>query len=64
MCRNCHDLNRRIKRPGATKLKEQVEAFGRTATGRLYGVSSGAIKKWLIGYRLHGNLVKKKLDFT
>lgn len=38
---------RKVERPELTTLREQIEKLGYTGTGRLYGVSDNAIRKWL-----------------
>ena len=46
-CKKCYVLTeRRVIRPELMILKEEVERFGWEATGRKYGVSGNAIRKW------------------
>jgi len=42
---------RKANRPPYRQLLEQVEKFGFTATGRKYGVSDNAVRKWLKIYQ-------------
>lgn len=47
LCIKCSD-NRKVKiRPEKELLLQQIEQFGYTGTGRIYGVSDNAIRKWL-----------------
>ena len=48
-CSKCHNINKRkVKnRPSIETLKKDVELCGYSATGRKYGVSDNAIRKWL-----------------
>jgi Zn finger protein HypA/HybF involved in hydrogenase expression len=47
-CIKCHGIrNRKIERPSKDILLKQVEELGYAKTGRLYGVSDNAIRKWL-----------------
>lgn len=41
---------RRVQRPGYVQLKREVVELGYRATGRRYGVSDNAIRKWLRQY--------------
>lgn len=51
-CANSHPKNtRRAIRPTKEKLVEQIDQLGYSATGRLYGVSDNAIRKWLKSYK-------------
>lgn len=51
-CANVHPRNtRRVERPTREKLVKQVDELGYSATGRLYGVSDNAIRKWLKSYQ-------------
>ncbi len=38
---------RRVERPPLDELIKEVEEFGYCATGRKYGVSDNAIRKWM-----------------
>jgi hypothetical protein len=42
---------RKIPRPPFLELHESVERIGYSATGRKYGVSDNAIRKWLVWYQ-------------
>ena len=42
-----HPERRRVKRPPYKHLLKEVEKFGYLATGRKYGVSDNAIRKWI-----------------
>lgn len=47
-CEKCfHNKRRKVERPNIDDLKKEVEEFGYSATGRKYGVSDNAIRKWL-----------------
>lgn len=47
-CLKCsHESQRKVKRPDLKLLKKEVEEFGYSATGRKYGVSDSAIRKWI-----------------
>ena len=55
--KRCNSCNRkRVKfrkvadRPSEKKLRRQVEKYGYCATGRKYGVTDNAIRKWLRSY--------------
>lgn len=39
--------NRKVKRPGYDVLKHDIERVGYSGTGRKYGVSDNAVRKWL-----------------
>ena len=46
-CKNCYDLKqRKVERPPYKQLIEEIEELGYSATGRKYGVSDNAIRKW------------------
>lgn len=48
MCRACSQTrHRKVERPPRETLEAQVAELGWTGTGRLYGVSDNAIRKWL-----------------
>lgn len=38
---------RRVERPSIEQLLEEVKRLGYAGTGRKYGVSDNAIRKWL-----------------
>lgn len=47
-CEECfHNNRRKVERPSLEQLKKEVEELGYSATGRKYGVSDNAIRKWL-----------------
>jgi len=47
-CESCEKINRRkTKRPDYKALVKDVKELGYTGTGRKYGVSDNAIRKWL-----------------
>jgi 5-methylcytosine-specific restriction endonuclease McrA len=47
-CEECyHKKRRRAERPPLDELIKEVEEFGYCATGRKYGVSDNAIRKWM-----------------
>jgi hypothetical protein len=46
-----HPRARRVERPPLDVLLAQVEAGGWEATGRAYGVSGNAVRKWVAAYR-------------
>jgi hypothetical protein len=47
-CRKCFFIARqKIKRPPIEELIKEVEEFGYSATGRKYGVSDNAVRKWI-----------------
>lgn len=51
-CEECfHNNRRKVERPSLEQLKKEVEEFGYSATGRKYGVSDNAIRKWLKNYK-------------
>lgn len=54
-CRSCSNKSPRLRfrkaiRPSFTILKTQIKELGYLATGRLYGVSDNAIRKWIRAY--------------
>jgi Zn finger protein HypA/HybF involved in hydrogenase expression len=47
-CARCSQIARRkVDRPDIESIRQQVEKLGYTGTGRIYGVSDNAIRKWL-----------------
>ena len=47
-CKKCYDFSqRKQERPEINLLKEEVDKYGYSATGRKYGVSDNSIRKWL-----------------
>jgi tRNA G26 N,N-dimethylase Trm1 len=53
MCLDCHNKkNRKIKRPPKEELINEIKNLGYSATGRKYGVSDNAIRKWAKVYEL------------
>jgi hypothetical protein len=50
-CKKCNgDKRQRVKRPTYEKLKEEIEKLGYVGTGKKYGVSDNAIRKWINKY--------------
>ena len=50
-CNKCDKLSRRkVERPSLESLLEDVNKLGFSATGRKYGVSDNAIRKWIKNY--------------
>lgn len=48
LCASCFSVSqRRVERPSIEKLKLEIEALGFSGTGRKYGVSDNAIRKWI-----------------
>jgi len=48
ICKSCSDVKqRKIKRPDKETLLKDIEELGYTGTGRKYGVSDNAIRKWI-----------------
>lgn len=43
-------LKRKVERPPLEELIKEIETFGYSATGRKYGVSDNAIRKWVKNY--------------
>jgi hypothetical protein len=44
---------RKVKRPKYEILKQEINDFGYTGTGKKYGVSDNAIRKWIKFYEKH-----------
>lgn len=44
-------LNRKVERPSYEQLKTEIKKLGYVGTGKKYGVSDNAIRKWEIFYR-------------
>ena len=49
--------NRKVARPPLDKLKQEIKKLGYTGTGRKYGVSDNAVRKWL---KVYENQVQQK----
>ena len=50
-CKKCDEISRRkVERPTQDQLIKDIEELGYCGTGRKYGVSDSAIKKWKIKY--------------
>lgn len=48
MCNKCHTKSlRKVDRPSIEQLKIDIKEFGYAGTGRKYGVSDNAIRKWI-----------------
>ena len=45
---------RRVERPSHEQLLREVRELGYLATGRKYGVSDNAIRKWVRAYEKEG----------
>jgi len=55
MCMEClGKTNRKVERPSYERLKIEIKKVGYSATGRKYGVSDNAIRKWIKTYEKHG----------
>lgn len=51
MVEKIRDWKKRVaNRPPLQQLKQEVSASGYSATGRKYGVSDNAIRKWIKSY--------------
>ena len=50
--------SRKVDRPPHAQLSREVHAIGFCATGRRYGVTDNAIRKWLRQYELEGKRAK------
>ena len=47
-CRKCYSVEmQRVERPPIDQLIKEVVDMGYSATGRKYGVSDNAIRKWI-----------------
>jgi transposase-like protein len=44
-------IRRKVVRPDLLTLKQEVSERGYSATGRKYGVSNNAIRKWIKNYK-------------
>jgi len=54
ICEECNKkINRKVERPEYEILKNEIEKLGYSATGRKYGVSDNAIRKWIKFYDKH-----------
>lgn len=48
MCNKCHTKSlRKVERPSIEQLKIDIKELGYAGTGRKYGVSDNAIRKWI-----------------
>lgn len=48
LCRECYNKNnRKVERPEISILLEEIKELGYAGTGRKYGVSDNAIRKWI-----------------
>lgn len=50
-------MQRKVKRPEYEILKQEIKEFGYSCTGRKYGVSDNAIRKWVKFYEKHNEVV-------
>lgn len=48
---------RKVVRPPYDELVPMIESYGYSATGRKYGVSDNAVRKWVNHYEKYGSLV-------
>ena len=46
--------NRKLKRPEYKVLRNDIDRLGYSGTGRKYGVSDNAVRKWLELYKKRG----------
>jgi hypothetical protein len=46
-CKNCRPVKRKVDRPSLDIIMKDVEELGYRGTGRKYGVSDNAIRKWI-----------------
>ena len=57
-CINCYTIiQRKTIRPPYDQLKNEIKELGYSATGRKYGVSDNAIRKWIRFYEKHAPIV-------
>jgi len=62
-CLKCHLIkSRKVTRPSFEILESEVAEHGYVHTGKKYGVSDGAIRKWLKWYVLHENKTLTKIQ--
>lgn len=56
-CKKCNDeigsIRRKIERPSYEELVKEIKEIGYSATGKKYGVSDNAIRKWKKYYENH-----------
>ncbi len=50
----CRVESRKVERPDYFSLKNEINKFGYSATGRKYNVSDNAVRKWLKNYERNG----------
>ena len=51
ICNKCNQLNSRtVERPSKEQLTTDIKTLGYCGTGRKYGVTDNAIRKWLKNY--------------
>lgn len=50
---NISESQRRVKRPPYEQLQNEIKELGFTGTGKKYGVSDNAIRKWIKFYEKH-----------
>lgn len=46
-------IQRKVKRPPYEQLQNEIKELGFTGTGKKYGVSDNAIRKWIKFYEKH-----------
>jgi transposase-like protein len=56
--------NRKVDRPPCEVLRAEIETLGYAATGRKYGVSDNAIRKWIKAYEQEREVSSKKNSHT
>ena len=68
MCLECSlKHSRTVQRPTLEILEKDVKKMGYCATGRKYGVTDNAIRKWISSYKKYGywNLIEiSQLNFV
>lgn len=58
-CKDCYrQLRRKVVRPEYNILIEEIKSLGYSATGRKYGVSDNAIRKWIKQYRNNADMAE------
>lgn len=51
MCTDCaHKIQRKVERPEAIQLAKMIIEYGFSQTGKIFGVSDNAVKKWCKAY--------------
>jgi len=52
--RKFYENSRKTNRPDYKTLKKEIEVLGYVKTGKKYGVSDNAVRKWIIFYKNYG----------